>query len=746
MSSRRIRFIFVLAVFPIAFELAGCAHSGGTGAVSTVSNVIELANEPTTTFKVTYRPDLVQVDHASVAQSIVAISPDGSTYVFDHAPASVLSASPGTTVLLEGFALRKIVSVETNGEFALVQTAPAGLTDAISDGTIAWDHTITFGSSGQISDDSAPRPDAKTGSDAIESVLRIAAEPALADASGPVTVNHTGTANGWQYTTQTTVGNNQLTINETLTRQDSGGMQITMQAKGTFSNFNSSADIEISNDQVVKFTYVNKNLTGSIDFQWTATKSQPGVGTLAKEDRLVSLPPLVSIPLDLEGMPFTLNIDSAMLVEPAFTAANEASQAHFMVNFSGDQGFTVANGVTTRVGALKDTVEIDPSTSAISPIAASAFVGAVSLPKLELKSGIAPESLQSDNGAFADRAKQLLAQSGYGPKLAAQSGLPAGGSYVQLITSSGLMDFGTMDSFIPCQQATMELSLKVGNAASLGVSSSDPNETYHLTTWHRINPAVQYCAKGLAANPSGPTTSSTPPTPCDKTITGDASDYYGVRSGSMMQAFLAKGAHPGVDISHLRDDPVFANLREDIPVSELNSARLLSTKEATGLGIPGSGSATLTDATVIVQPWFPGCAGKGQCPNPSTNSAYGGVVGLAAHYKLGPNDTMTVYIEYEHLISDAYLPRNDASAYIDNQGQTIAEGDYISKKLGCTGFGAKMTNGSTLSVDQLRDHPLIGYLGATEHAHVHIQTAFSLGRKGYLNSNFFDPGIVMVHS
>ncbi|HLJ84876.1 MAG TPA: hypothetical protein VKT51_11950 [Candidatus Eremiobacteraceae bacterium] len=726
------RLIFVLAVLPAAFVLAGCSHAGGSGAASTAANVIELAHEPTTTFKVTYRPDLVQVDHASAAQSIVAISPDGSTFVLDHAPASVLNASPGTTLLLAGFALCKIVSVETNGEFALVQTTPAALTDAISDGTIAWDHAITFGASGQISDDSPAR--------------WTAAEPALADTSGPVTVNHTGTANGWQYTTQTTVGENQLAINETLTREFPGGMQITMQAKGTFSNFNSSADIEISNGQVVKFTYVNKNLTGTIDFRWTATKSQPGVGTLPKEDRFVSLPPLVSIPLDLEGMPFTLNIDSAMLVEPGFTAANEASQAHFTVNFSGDQGFSVANGVTTRVGALKDTVEIDPATNAISPIAASAFVGALSLPKLELKPGIAPESLQSDNGAFADRAKQLLAQSGYASKLAAQSGLPAGGSYVQLITSSGLMDFGTMDSFIPCQQATMELSLKVGNAAGLGISSADPNETYHLTTWHRINPAVQYCAKGLAANPSGPTSSSTPPTPCDKTITGNAGDFYGVHSGSMMQAFLAKGAHPGVDITHLRDDPVFANLREDVPISDLNSARLLSTKEETGLGIPGTGSATLTDATVIVQPWFPGCTGKGQCPNPSTNSAYGGVVGLAAHYSLGQNESMTVYIEYEHLIAPPYLPRNDAGAYIDNQGNTIGEGDYVTKQLGCTGFGSAMTNGAKLSVDQLRDHPLIGYLGATEHPHVHIQTAFSLGRKGYLNSKFFDPGIVLVHT
>src|SRR5579872_583415 len=80
MSSYMNRLIFVLAVLPAAFVLAGCSHAGGSGAASTAANVIELAHEPTTTFKVTYRPDLVQVDHASAAQSIVAISPDGSTF------------------------------------------------------------------------------------------------------------------------------------------------------------------------------------------------------------------------------------------------------------------------------------------------------------------------------------------------------------------------------------------------------------------------------------------------------------------------------------------------------------------------------------------------------------------------------------------------------------------------------------------------------------------------------------------
>ena len=739
---------FVLA---LTLGLVACGHSTIAGLPpGGLPQAIELANQPGSTFKVTLRNDLVQVDHDSVERSIVAMSSDGTSFVFSHPPQSIVGAKPGTTVLFSGLALRKISSVRSNGDFALVQTDPATLTDAISDGIIAWDHPITFGGGTPVS---ARGPlDRKTLPDGtLTRWIRSAALPALADESGaPVAVNHTGTANGWQYTTQTTVGTNQLNIDETLTRQDQGGMQIAMHAKGTLSNFNIAADIEIRDGQIVKFTYVNKNVKGTIDFQWTATKSESGVGSLQKSDRLVTLPPLASIPLDFEGFPFTLDIDSAMLVEPAFTGKDESTHGHFTVNFSGDQGFTIANGTTTRVGATNGDVAIDDDTSSLSPIAASAFVGALSLPKLELKPGIAPESLQPDNGAFADRAKQLLAQSGYASALAsATSSLPSGGAYVQLITSAGTMNFGVADSLIPCEQTTMELSLKVGNAAGLGVSSTDPNETYMLKTWHRINPAVQYCAKGLASSSGSPATSPTSsPPPCDKSATGSATDFYGVPSGKVLQPFMntykSGGHHGGIDVQQLRDAPVFANLRATIPLAELNSALVLATQKPSGLGVPGAGDATLKDASVIVQPWYPGCGSAGSCADPSINDSYGGILGLAAHYDYsvdGRTDTLTIYVEYEHLVAPPYAPRKDDGTFVDNQNQPIATGEYA----GCTGFGSQMTRGAKLTPAQLAQHPLIGFLGATQSPHVHIQTAFSLGTKGYLKSQFFDPGVVVSH-
>jgi hypothetical protein len=741
-----------VALIGVVLALDACTRGGGLGSpTAQIPQVIELANDPGSTFKVTLRNDLLQIDRDSVTRSILAMSSDGSMFVFVHPPPGLVGAKPGTTVLLAGLALRKISSIETNGDFALVRTDPATFTDAITDGTMAWDHTVTFGGPGAISASGFPHH--VSSGTILGAWLERNAEPTLADA--PVTVNHTRTANGWQYTTQTTVGNNQLIIDETLTRQESNGVQIKMHAKGTFSNFNTSADIEIQNGQIVKFTYVNKNITGTIDFEWTATKSAPGPGGLLKSERLVTLPPLVSIPLDLEGFPFTLDIDSAMLVEPAFTGSDEMTHAHFTVSFSGDQGFTVANGVTTQDGALKSNTTIDPDTTSLSPIAGSAFVGALSLPKFELKLGIAPESLQPNNGAFADQAKQLLAQSGYAPALTVPGALPPGGAYTQLILSSGSMNFGTMDSFVPCQQTTGELSLKVGNAAKLGVSSNDPNETYSLKTMHLINPAVQYCAThGLfAGGPGTPLPLSTATGSCDPSATGSAADFYGVPSGTKMQAF-APGGHGGFDVQALRDAQVFANLRDSIPLSELNSAKLHSTKQHTGLGISGTGQATLGNVVVFVQPWEKPWRENG---SNEYKNMYGGVIGFLAHYYFtdtnGEKQWFTITVEYLHLITKDFLPINTgtgehplpipAGTYIDNQNQPIAQGAYANNTSNCIGFGSLMRQGKTLSKDDLDTHPLIGYLGATEGPHVHIQTFFRLGDKtDYKESNNFDPCVL----
>jgi hypothetical protein len=585
------------------------------------------------------------------------------------------------------------------------------------------------------------------------------APPVSPDA--PITVSHSGDQEGWHYTTRATVAKDRLDLDETAHRQDAGGMDIAIHATGHLENFRPWVGLQLENGAITRFGYNNKDARGTIDFSWTARKDDPGVGGLQPPQQVLKLPPLAEVPLDIGGFPFTLAIDSSLLIKPAFTGAMESTQGHFTVQYHGDLGILVENGKATPVGSLQLDGQIADDTASIT-VEPLGFVGAVALPKLELKPGFTPSSLSAANSGLAQLARQLLEQNGQqsdpGPGL---GGFTGAGPYVEVITSGGLSDAGHL-GILPCQQTTLYLSLKVGDASpALKSGDAGPSEgrSYQLKASSRSVPNIEYCVKGLDLGDSQKPPSASLP-PCNLEEIGTDADFLGVPGGRILPGRRFGGAHghPGTDVGKLRDAPVFANLRATIPLQQLNHVlATLTSLEGTpcaegqpcwktavdqeGLGIAGQGNASLVDAEVVVQKWSPpkelDKAGK-------LDFSYGGVLGLAAHYQYldnsGKPKVFTAYIEYLHLITDDYPPRADNGDFIDNQGQKIDAGAYS----GCKGFGARMTNGNVLTAVDLALHPLIGYLGATVTPHVHIKAAFSPGRVGAVQRLIFDPAILLA--
>src|SRR5262249_12876297 len=138
-----------------------------------------------------------------------------------------------------------------------------------------------------------------------------------------------------------------------------------------------------------------------------------------------------------------------------------------------------------------------------------------------------------------------------------------------------------------------------------------------------------------------------------------------------------------------------------IDISELNAVRAMNNEEAVvGLGIDGQGTASLQEAVVSLQRW-----------NSQDPGAYGGVVGLACRYRYtktdGSSGIFTLYIEYLHLITPSYLPK-------DGQSRVISAESWAATGKGI-GFGPRLQNGAHLSPADLTggDPLLVGYLGAT---------------------------------
>ncbi|HEX2535213.1 MAG TPA: hypothetical protein VHK69_15815 [Chitinophagaceae bacterium] len=159
-----------------------------------------------------------------------------------------------------------------------------------------------------------------------------------------------------------------------------------------------------------------------------------------------------------------------------------------------------------------------------------------------------------------------------------------------------------------------------------------------------------------------------------------------------------------------RGQPVYAAVKTELDLAELNTVRAFNKRtnaELTGLGLPATGTAVLSEAKLWVQPW------RGQ-----QDHDYGGIVGMSCMYGYGSGQEFTLYIEFLHLITEDYLPK-------DAHGRVASRSEWTDTGRGI-GFGPGIRNAEVVppSFFQGPVYALVGYLGATQTPHVHVQVAF----------------------
>lgn len=220
----------------------------------------------------------------------------------------------------------------------------------------------------------------------------------------------------------------------------------------------------------------------------------------------------------------------------------------------------------------------------------------------------------------------------------------------------------------------------------------------------------------------------------------DADLIYGVASAVLLRGFRPS-VHGGLDVSPResggggfddprRGAPVFLTLQPTISRAALNGVALYDGR--VGLGFPSGADAVLSEVLVLPQPWAS-----------TADHEYGGIVGFAAQYSYddatGPR-TFTIYVEYEHLITPEFPPK-------DSAGATAQLEVYAGLGRGM-GFGSQAVGRSLISAAGVAQLPLIGFLGATQTPHVHIQSRFAFGVAGFLDKSsgapLVDPNLVVT--
>jgi hypothetical protein len=396
-----LRTIIVLgAILSVALLLGSCkgksgSTAGGTSAAAGPSTVtvastasapspaIDLTTFPGATFTVTYNDHTVIVDDATVRKTLRSVSKNGNVLVFDPSP-QIEKLEPGSVLLMQGLALRKILAVMPFESKTAVLTAPAALTDAIQEGHIHWDYPVRFSARSAGEDKVGPSRDAGT-APCIAGVLKCLENrmlPVVYAADAPPGSIH-GTVKGWDVWADAAVEANRVRI-QLQAKREEAGLHALLSGDGYLQNFDTSSDIEIHDSKLTDLRWNNKNLNGVMNFSWEVAKEKPGVW--AEQDE-IPLPTSFKQALVIGGLPLTLTVEEALLIHPALTQANQLSEAHFRLEYNGYSRFSLHSGNINDDGQITGDTTI-VNTRALSPVAAHAFVAALAAPRLGLKFGV----------------------------------------------------------------------------------------------------------------------------------------------------------------------------------------------------------------------------------------------------------------------------------------------------------------------------------------------------------------------
>jgi hypothetical protein len=439
---------------------SGASATATTSFIDTAAG-IDLSMQPDTRYQVTYADDVVHVSAETVKQSIVGATREHDIYVFTATPELRNKLQPGKLVLFEGLSFKRIQALAEDGSQLIVGTESAPLTQLFKDADIRWHTPINFL---EIHNRQAQALSGHHVAHANPAPLPwLSATPVMAAEAKEEEEE------GWHIKSDADFSPDKVNFQVDLTH--TGDLEATISGKGYVKNFESSLALTVSNSQVSKFDFSNQNVNGIVDFDWTV--GAPGKPPELGEERL-KLPALMSVPLFVGAMPFTLEIGEALLFHPGFSAKQEIAKGAFHVDYNGVTGLSVTRGSSGQPSE-QDTSKASSDSSiqtstAFSPLAAFGVVIAVAMPRFELKTGT-EEFLPPLPASLADRAASLLEHTtiGHFVKKAKEALKTEAAGTFQVVLSTTASHSGML-SLVPCQRFQLHVEGQVSaDATVLGI-------------------------------------------------------------------------------------------------------------------------------------------------------------------------------------------------------------------------------------------------------------------------------------
>jgi hypothetical protein len=365
----------VLALTVVALVAAACAGSETTSSGETGS-----ATGLTTTYDgVTLADGVTLVDESDVRDALRAVDDDGTLHV-ETGSGAADSLRPGSVTILEGAAVRRIVSVdEVDGE-VLVKTADASLAEAIKTGTLGWSYAIDWNDLPERTYETAaagaglaPVQFASVGEEGPTGPLT----PAVAGKE----LKFAGEIEGYSVELKLVPKPDQLAFELSAARSN-----IKVGAKGFIRQFTQDARMGFDSGSGTFFDASVKSLQGEAEITWAAF--QVNDPSLDDDVTGFQIPLSLPIPFTVGPVPMTLSINTNIRMVPTFKTADGSSGGSFKLSYDSDHGFKSNGGTVNPAAAVRSfAADLGATATVTAGSGPTGFGLGVEFPRLELALG-----------------------------------------------------------------------------------------------------------------------------------------------------------------------------------------------------------------------------------------------------------------------------------------------------------------------------------------------------------------------
>ncbi len=344
----------LLAMVLVCLTLAPSATTAQNGTVQQdnatsiylplIATAAEVPPTQPVTYDVTYTPDTVVIDDATIDSALLSISDDQTEIRFDASASQVSQLQSGQVLLLAGTALRKVQSVSTVGNEIVVMTEGATLDEAIQEGDIGWDYQADW--------DALPLEVYMAAQFGTEDAPLLFADargfdPLTGQATPQAEVSYEGEIRGWDVTLKLTPGT-RLDIELTAKRKV-GSAQATINGTGWVNSFQQTTFLTYEQSTPTRMTVETTGMEGEFEITWGA--ASPGIESLTQVVQF-SIPAQIPIPLRVGPLPISLRVKAELQIVPELRVDQASSVGSFKVSYNSDQGFQINNNTPAPSGSL----------------------------------------------------------------------------------------------------------------------------------------------------------------------------------------------------------------------------------------------------------------------------------------------------------------------------------------------------------------------------------------------------------